>query len=35
MMGAVLAQNPRDDLHQSIRDVWILLKNLQVDFDGG
>ena len=33
-LRAVLSQDPRDDLKQSIWDVWVFLKYLHVDFNG-
>ena len=33
LVRAVLAENPGDDLHERIRNVRVLLQNLQVDLD--
>ena len=31
---AVLTQDPRDDLHEGVGDVRILLEDLEIDLDG-
>ena len=33
LIGAIFSQNPSNDLHQSVRNVWVLFEDLEVDFD--
>jgi hypothetical protein len=33
LFGTVFSHNPCNDLHQRLRDIWILFKNFQVNFD--
>jgi len=35
LVGAVLAEDPGDDLHQGVGNVWVLFQNLEINFDSG